>query len=136
METQFPRIGVGVIICKHDKYLLGKRRNAHGDGSWSFPGGHLEFGETVEACAQRETAEETGIELGSVRFASYTDDLFQEEGKHYVTMFLLAEWCSGEPQTLEPEKCEGWQWFGWDDLPTPLFLPIRNLLNTGYVPNS
>ena len=135
METTYPRIGVGVIIRKDGKYLLGKRRNAHGDGSWSFAGGHLEFGETVEECARRETAEETGIELGEVRFAGYTDDLFQEEGKHYVTMFVLSEWRAGEPQTLEPEKCEGWQWFEWDDLPTPLFLPIRNLLDTGYVPD-
>ena len=111
MAASRPRIGVGVIIRKDGKFLLGKRRNAHGEGSWSFPGGHLEFGETVEACARRETLEETGLEIEDATLVSHTDDIFQEEGRHYVTLFTLAEWKLGDPQLLEPDKCEGWEWF-------------------------
>jgi 8-oxo-dGTP diphosphatase len=47
---------------------------------------------------------------------------------------MLAEHIGGEPQVLEPDKCEAWGWFAWDDLPQPLFLPIRNLLRQGFRP--
>ena len=58
-----PKVGVGVIIIKDGKVLLGKRKNAHGEGSWSFPGGHLEFNEELFDCAKREVLEETGIKI-------------------------------------------------------------------------
>jgi 8-oxo-dGTP diphosphatase len=35
---------------------------------------------------------------------------------------------------MEPEKCEGWEWFEWDQLPRPLFLPIENLLKQSFDP--
>lgn len=41
-----PKVGVGVLIVDGNKILLGKRKNAHGDGCWAPPGGHLEFGES------------------------------------------------------------------------------------------
>ena len=59
-----PKIGFGVIVIKDNKVLLGKRKNAHGEGFWCFPGGHLEFNEEIGDCAVREVKEETGIEEG------------------------------------------------------------------------
>lgn len=125
-----PQVGVGVIIIKNNKVLLGKRKNSHGEGSWSFPGGHLEFNESWEECAKRETLEETGLDITNIRFAAVTNDIFQLEKKHYITIFMLSDYIGGEPQLKEPEKCEQWEWFDWDDikLPRPLFLPIENLL--------
>lgn len=129
-----PKIGVGVIVIKDDKVLLGKRKNAHGEGTWCFPGGHLEFNEKIEDCAARETKEETGIEIKNIRMASFTNDIFEKEQKHYVTLFVIAELSSGTPKIMEPEKCESWQWFNWDDMPRPLFVPIQNLLKQDYNP--
>lgn len=36
------RVGIGVFVFKDGKFLMAQRKNAHGDGTWSVPGGHLE----------------------------------------------------------------------------------------------
>ena len=131
---QRPKVGVAAIVRSAGKILLGKRIASHGTGCWSFPGGHLEFGESVEECARRETREEAGIELRNLVRAPYTNDIFEAEGKHYITLFVTADYASGSIETREPEKCSGWDWFDWDDLPSPLFLPIINLRHQGYHP--
>jgi len=123
-----PQVGIGVIIENEDEVLLGKRLNAHGEGNWSFPGGHLEFGESWEECARREVREETNLEITNVEFFSVTNDIFQPENKHYITIFMKCDYHSGKLINLEPRKCEKWQWFSRDNLPEQLFLPIKNLM--------
>jgi 8-oxo-dGTP diphosphatase len=130
-----PEVGVGVIVVKDGKVLLGKRKGSHGQGSWSFPGGHLEFGESVEECARREVLEETGAVITNIRMRTFTNDIFEREGRHYVTLYAIAEYDSGEIRTLEPEKCERWEWFSWKELPKPLFLPVQNLVSQGFAPS-
>jgi len=129
-----PKVGLGVIIIKDNKVLLGQRKNAHGEGSWCPPGGHLEYGETWEECAQRETLEETGIKIKNIHFGTATNDIFTKESKHYITIHMLADYQEGEPQVMEPDKCEQWDWFTWDNLPQPLFVPAQNLLKMKYNP--
>jgi 8-oxo-dGTP diphosphatase len=121
-EKQRPKVGVGVMIFKDGKVLLGKRKNAHGAGEYAWPGGHLEFMESFEDCAKREVAEEAGIKIKNVRFVRLMN--FKGYDKHYADIGLSAEWESGEPKVMEPEKCEGWDWYDLDDLPSPLFYPI------------
>lgn len=133
-STQRPIVGVGVIILKGGKVLLGKRKSSHGAGSWSFPGGHLEFGESLENCAQREVEEEAGIKMENLRFAAITNNIFEKENKHYLTVFMQADHASGVATLLEPEKCEQWEWFAWNNLPEPLFKPIQNLVKDGFNP--
>ena len=123
-----PHIGVGVMVWNGDRLLLGRRISSHSENSWQFPGGHLEFGETVEHCARKEVMEEAGISIRDIRPGGYTNDVFIEAGKHYVTLFVTSEYDSGELTVMEPGKCEQWRWFQWNDLPQPLFLPIRNFL--------
>lgn len=127
-----PLIGVAAIVMKDGKVLLGKRRSGHGHGDWQFPGGHLEFGEAIEECARREVREETGITIKNIRPGPFTNDIFAQEHKHYVTLFVLAEYDAGTLEAREPDKCDEWGWFEWTDLPQPLFLPIRNLLKQGF----
>ncbi len=129
-----PKVGLGVAVIKDGKVLLEKRKNYHGDGSWCFPGGHLEFGETWEECAKRETREEAGIEIKNLRFGTVTNDIFSKENKHYITIIMIAEYDSGEVQIMEPEKNEKWDWFEWDKLPSPLFIPLQNLIKQGFDP--
>ena len=134
MKKNRPKVGIGVVVIKDGKILLGKRKNAHGEGTWSFPGGHLEFNESWDDCALRETMEETGITIKNIRFGTATNDIFQTENKHYVTIFMLSEYDSGEVKVMEPERCWQWDWFEWDKLPQPLFVPIQNLQKRNYNP--
>jgi 8-oxo-dGTP diphosphatase len=127
-----PVIGVGVCLIKDGKVLLGKRLNAHGNGNWSFPGGHLEMNETWENCAAREVLEETGIKIINPMFVGVTNDIFRKEKKHFITIFMKADYESGKLKVMEPEKCSVWKWFNWEDLPQPLFLPIKNLIKKGF----
>lgn len=129
-----PLIGVAVIVLRHGKVLLGKRKSSHGAGTWQLPGGHLEFFESIEACGRREVFEETGLNIQNIRRGPYTNDIFEEEGRHYVTLFLIAEAAGGELTVKEPDKCEKWSWFEWAELPEPRFLPLANLLAQGFDP--
>lgn len=129
-----PKVGVAVCIVKDGKALLGKRIGAHGQGTWSFPGGHLEYGESLEACARREVAEECGLTIKNIRFAQITNDVHKSENKHYITIYMLADWAGGTPKVLEPHKMIEWQWFSWSKLPKPLFLAMSNLVKSGFKP--
>jgi 8-oxo-dGTP diphosphatase len=119
-----PLVGVGVLVMKDGQLLLGRRRNAHGAGEYASPGGHLEHLESFEACARREVREETGLELGEVRFLRLLNTT-QYAPRHYVDVSLVADWKSGEPQVLEPHKVERWDWYPLDALPSPLFGTVQ-----------
>ncbi|NOI80130.1 NUDIX domain-containing protein [Vibrio tubiashii] len=122
------RVGVAVVIKRDSQILLGERIGAHGAHTWATPGGHLEFGESIEECAEREVLEETGLQVNSVSKLGFTNDVFEQEDKHYITLFVIAECAAGEAQIMEPNKCKQWKWFALDSLPEPLFLPMTNLL--------
>lgn len=77
----------------------------------------------------REAREETGVEVGAVRFRALTNDLFEVEGKHYVTIWMAAEYRHGEAMVASPREMSSVGWFHWDRLPSPLFPAFSNLLS-------
>ncbi|MFI5333777.1 MAG: NUDIX hydrolase [Chlamydiales bacterium] len=90
-------------------------------------GGHLEFRETVEECAKRELLEETGLHALSIRHSPWVNNVFED--KHYVTLFVFADKFTGDPQLLEPHKCESWHRFKSSALPSPLFPTVASMIN-------
>ena len=127
-----PKVGLGVIIVKDGKVLLGKRKGGSGTGTWAFPGGHLEYNETFEECAKREVMEEVGIKIKNIQKLTFTNDVDPPSyPNHYITLFFKSEYDSGDVQNCEPDKCEGWEWFAWHNLPQPLFLSLQNLMKEG-----
>ena len=134
MVEKRPKVGLGVIVVKDGKILLHQRNYGYQKNSWALPGGHLEFKESFEDCAARETEEESEVKIKNVRFAAVTNDWFKED--HYITVFMIANWESGEPKVMEPDKCNEWRWVKWDKMPQPVFLPLKNLIEQGYNPFS
>ena len=124
-----PNVGVGVFVWKNDKFLMGRRVGKHGKDTWSVPGGYLEYGETFKECAIREVMEETGVTIKNIKFMATTNNVFHDEQKHSITVFMRCEWKSGEPKTIEHDKYVDLDWFTFETLPKNLFLPVVELKN-------
>ena len=125
------RVGVGLYIINEKKQLLlGLRKSSHGNGTWCPPGGHMEFGESNETAAIREAKEETGLDINTqdVSLQGVTNDFYQENNKHYITLHLSCHKYSGTPAVMEPEKCACWKWFDLDSLPENLMLSAQNFI--------
>lgn len=133
-----PQVSVATILVnKDEKLLLGKRLSKHAYGVYSCPGGHLEFNEDPIDAAIRETFEETGIKLTreNINFFAYENTLFPNENKHYVVLFFTATVNDDQiPINTEPTKCEGWNWYYWNNLPEPLITGLKQLKNKNLNP--
>jgi 8-oxo-dGTP diphosphatase len=128
------RVGVGVFVFKDGQFLMMKRKGSHGSGFWSLPGGHMEFGESWEDTARREVKEESGLEIQNLCFGAVTNDLFSEEQKHYITIWMISDWKEGEAVIAEPDKCTALEWCTFNTLPEPLFLPWKQLKDSEFYP--
>ncbi|RJQ18145.1 NUDIX domain-containing protein [Candidatus Woesearchaeota archaeon] len=128
-------VGVGIILLKNNKVLLGKRHDdpakakslLKGAGTWTMPGGKLRFQESFEDAAKREVFEETGITLKKTKVVCINND--RVESAHFVTIGLLAEEFEGNPEVKEPEQIREWQWFDLKKLPVPLYFPSEKVLS-------
>ena len=123
MDKKHPKVGVGVMITRNDKVLMGLRKGSHGEGEWSFPGGHLDWGESVFQTAIRESMEETGLVVSDIELISVADEMryIDTDGKHYLNIGVKVNAVDGEPKVMEPDKCEKWEWFSLDELPDNIF---------------
>ena len=120
-RQQHVRVGVGVLIKDprvKGNFFCGVRKGSHGAGTLALPGGHLEMMESWEECAIREVKEETDLDIHTPVFGHVTNDRMPTEGKHYVTIFMMAECVSQDatPTNMEPHKCEGWGSYSWKEL--------------------
>ena len=107
------------MVVRDGQILLGRRKGSHGAGEYAWPGGHLEFGETLEECVAREIDEETGLVVRPVRPVALSNVI--KYGRHYIDIQYLVDYVSGIPEVREPDKVEQWAWYFLDALPEPLF---------------
>lgn len=124
MKTQPPttKVGVGIMLVKNGKVLVGQRKTSHGAGEYAFIGGHLEHLESFEEGVLRELAEECGpqMKVKKLRLLAVIN-LKHYAPKHYVDICFVGEWKSGEPKVMEPEKIDNFAWYDIDKLPSPMF---------------
>ena len=123
------KIGIGVMILKDGKVLMGKRKNSHGDGEFAFTGGHLEYMESFIECAKRETLEEAGIKIKNIRFLCVVND-DKHPPRHGVGLGVVCDWEEGIPKVLEPDKRESWDWYDLDNLPEPIFFNAQIMFDS------
>jgi 8-oxo-dGTP diphosphatase len=125
IEQPQARIGVGVMVLCQQSVVLLKRRGSHGAGEWSFPGGHLEFGELVFDCARREVFEELGVSLDWCNNDGiFTEDFFP--GKHYITLYCYGRTMQ-TPRIMEPNKASDIMFVrDFHALPEPLFSGVSH----------
>ena len=121
------RVGVGVIVVNAQTQhiyagIRGRHASHHGAGTLALPGGHLELYESWQECARREVWEEMNIpplSLQQIEFCHVTNDPMPAEQKHYVTIFMMGRITPQQAagiQNKEPDKCEGWKAFSWQQL--------------------
>lgn len=116
-------VGVGAIIVDAEgRLFLAKRgpKAKNERGLWEFPGGGVEFGETLKAALAREIAEEYGVTIEVGAMLTVTDHILPEEGQHWVSPSYICRVIAGTPTILEPEKCAAIGWFALDEIPADL----------------
>jgi len=128
-----PHVGVGIVVKRAGRYLLGLRRGTErGPSTWSVPGGSVAPAETVLACAIRELREETGLPGELPRAVSQAFNRL-EDGREWKSVFVAVDVPpKAEPELREPEKCARWSWFEPNSLPRPLFAPVVSLFAPGH----
>lgn len=125
VPKKIPFVGVGCIVVRDGKLLLVRNRQ----GLWSTPGGHLDFGESLDVCAAREAFEETGVIVSNVQFVAVTNDVLADVGKHYVTLWMRGDADGAPAQIGDTAEIKEFGWFFPDQLPSPLHLYFQNLLS-------
>ena len=95
-----PQVAVGAVVMHADRVLMVQRGQPPAQGLWAIPGGSVELGETLQAAAEREIKEETGIIIRAWE-PIYTFDMIERDAGgrirfHYVIIDLRAEYVSGE----------------------------------------
>ena len=113
-----PRAAVGAVVIHGGRILLIKRKYPPKKGKWAIPGGSVNLGESLQAAAEREIMEETGLTIEAKK-PLHTFDLIERDSKgkilfHFVIVDLLAEYISGTPSPAD-DVSEA-RWFGPDEI--------------------
>ncbi|CAG8885844.1 unnamed protein product [Penicillium egyptiacum] len=99
-----PKVGVSVFVRNNGgKFVLGKRLGSTGAGTWALPGGHLEFGESLETCAAREVLEETGLVVQDLQFLTVVNSVMHTEGRHYAVVFFGGYISEKDGEAYQPQ---------------------------------
>ncbi len=97
---QRPLVGVGAVVFKGDDVLLVRRGHPPAEGTWAFPGGLVELGESSAEAVRREVREECGISIEPVDLAGVFEPIvIDEDGRiryHYVVLDFLARYVEGD----------------------------------------
>ncbi|WP_201861602.1 NUDIX hydrolase [Microvirga soli] len=107
-----PTPAVIAVVIHEERTLLVRRANPPDAGLWGFPGGKIEFGETVRAAAIRELLEETGVHAEAQDVITTLDILVPDPSgvvhQHYILIAVRCRWISGEPIAGDDALEAGW----------------------------
>jgi len=122
--------GIGVLIERNGKILLGKRCEGWANGTWTFIGGKLRLGENYIKAAKREAKEETGLEINDLELITkHVNDI---DGTPFLTFGFKPKIVKGEPKVMEPDQIERWEWFDPNNLPEHVYVPTMKMIKDYY----
>ncbi len=126
-------VGVGAVIvnARGEVFLARRGPLAKNErGLWEFPGGSVEFGETLAGARQREIREEYGLDIEVGDLLDVVDHILPDEGQHWVSPTYICRPLPGQPdpRILEPGKCTEIGWFAPRQAPTDLTVITRHNL--------
>jgi 8-oxo-dGTP diphosphatase len=113
-------VGVGAVIFNREGQVFLARRGKQArneSGKWEFPGGGVEFGETLEHALAREIREEYGAGIEVRGLLGVVNHLIPDEKQHWVSPTFICRITDGTPVIREPHKCEEIGWFALDRIP-------------------
>ena len=115
-----PRLAVGAVIVHQNKVLLVRRGNAPAKGLWAIPGGSVNLGETLQAAAEREVLEETGLHIKAGAMIYAFEKIQRDEvGRvqfHYVILDLAAEALDPTQPLIPADDASDAGWYSLNDL--------------------
>lgn len=130
-----PKIGALAVVVHEARVLLVQRSKQPDAGLWGFPGGHVEWGETVMQAAQRELREETSVIAEPLRYIDNLDLLRRDEHdvvqSHYLLVGVACDYLSGSP-TAGDDALDA-RWFPIDQIrqgDLPMSERVIDLLET------
>src|ERR1700750_2842289 len=104
-----PQLAVSGAIFRGGKVLLVRRSRSPGIGFYSFPGGRVEFGESLHTALHREVDEETGLRIEMLDRAGWREGLRASGGGGpYLIMSFAARWTAREPVLNDEHDDFGW----------------------------
>ncbi|SEN18870.1 ADP-ribose pyrophosphatase YjhB, NUDIX family [Paracoccus alcaliphilus] len=119
-----PITAVLVIVIRDGQTLLVQRANPPDAGLWGFPGGKVEFGESLLAAAERELLEETGVSAVARQVIDAVDayDRFADGRlrQHFVLIAVQCQWQQGEP--VADDDAMDAKWVPIQDMESSLIL--------------
>ncbi len=123
-------VAVYMILERDGKIFLMRRANTgYMDGMYGLPAGHHDGAEGLREATAREAREEIGVTIKpeDCEFAFLLHRPFANDGDRVDAYFKIKSW-EGEPQNLEPEKCDEMGWFAYDALPENLISKLQIVL--------
>ena len=116
---QRPYLAVSAAIVRDGKLLVVRRARKPALNLYTFPGGAVETGETLNEAATREVREETQLAIAPVGLAGYREAIMRDtQGRverHFVILCLAARWLAGEPALSE--ELDDARWVTLAELP-------------------
>jgi len=92
-EKKYPEAIVGVLVLNQESKIF-LMVSPKWQGKYGLPGGHIEYGETMEETAKREVKEETGLDIFDIQLLMVQECIFSKEfykKKHFIFLDYIAK---------------------------------------------
>ncbi len=119
---------VHLFLMRNNKILFGLRKNTgYEDGKFHLIAGHADGAETLRHAMTREAKEEIGITIKE-KDLIFTHVMHRITNDERLDFFFICKKWSGQPENMEPEKCEKLEWFSKNKLPKNIIPYVKTAI--------